>query len=262
MKTVTFSKEGTFLSPQKNIGKIKLNRPDAMNSFSPDLLDDLNIALDQAEEDPEVRAVIITGEGKAFSAGADLKAMSKLDDVGAFAEKGQSVFRRIETFPKVIICSINGICIGGGMELALACDIRVAASEVKLGTPEVSLGLIPAWGGTQRLPYLIGMAKARELIFTGSLISSEEAEAIGLVSKVVPADELDSTAAFIASKVASNAPIAVREAKRSLNASRNLDIVEGNKLELEIAKTLSGTSDLREGIKAILEKRKPNFQGK
>ncbi len=264
MASVTYAKEGTFLSTTQNIAKITLNRPDALNAFNPELISDLNAALDQAEQDNEIRAVIISGEGKAFSAGADLKAMTELsrEEVQNFTKAGQELFRRIESFPKAVIAAINGYCLGGGTELSLACDIRIAASEIKIGLPEVSLGLIPAWGGSQRLPYLIGMSKAREMILTGTLLTSEEALEIGLVSKVVPLDELASTASFLAAKIADNAPIAVAEAKRSLNATRHMTIEEGNALELEIADKLAQTEDLREGITAMREKRKAVFKGK
>jgi len=263
MATVTYAKEGTFLSTTQNIAKITLNRPEALNAFSPELIADLNEAFDKAEQDTDIRAIIVSGDGKAFSAGADLKAMSELsqEEVRNFTKAGQALFRRIETFPKAVIAAINGYCLGGGTELSLACDIRIAAAEIKMGLPEVSLGLIPAWGGSQRLPYLIGMSKAREMILTGTLLSSEEALEIGLVSKVVPLDELASTASFLAAKIADNAPIAVAEAKRSLTASRHMTIEEGNALELEIADKLAQTEDLREGITAMREKRKPVFKG-
>lgn len=263
MSTVSYSKEGTFLSTTQNIAKITLNRPDALNAFSPELVKDLNEALDQAENDKDIRAIIISAEGKAFSAGADLKAMGSLseEEISKFTESGLELFQRIEDFPKAIIAAINGVCLGGGLELAAACDIRIAAAEIKIGTPEVSLGLIPAWGGSSRLPFLIGMSRAKEMILTGTIISSEEAEKIGLVSKVVPADELASTASFTAAKIADNAPIAVAEAKRVMNATRTMTMPEGNALQAEVAAKLAKTHDLQEGIKAVLEKRKPTFKG-
>lgn len=263
MENVIYAKEGTFLSATQNIAKITLNRPDALNSLSPDLMDDLNTALDMAEQDNDIRAVIITGEGKAFSAGADLKTVGTFtpEEIKAYTEKGQAIYRRIESFPKAVIAAINGHCLGGGFEMSMACDIRVAAEEIKIGAPEVSLGLIPAWGGSQRLSYLVGMSRAKELILTGSMISSEEAYQMGILSKVVPVDELASTAAFLAAKIADNAPLAVAEAKRSMNASRTLSIEEGNALEADILMKLSSTADLKEGITAMFEKRKPSFKG-
>ncbi len=263
MAVVEYSKEGTFLSDTENIAKITLNRPEARNAFNMELLDGIMEALDKAEQDPDIRAVIITGSGdKAFSAGADIKAMSSMDAEAskAFLKRGQEVFRRIEQFPKAVIAAINGYAFGGGLEISLACDIRIAVDDVKLGTPEVSLGLIPAWGGSQRLSYHIGMSKAREMILTGNPITAKEAEAIGLVNKAVPADELASTAAFMAAKIADNAPLAIKAAKKSMNASRTLSIEEGNKLEYELALELTQSKDLQEGIAAILSKRKPNFK--
>ena len=265
MAVVEYSKEGTFLSETENIAKITLNRPEAFNAFSNEVLDGLLEALDKAEQDKDIRAVIITGSGeKAFSAGADVKAMttSTPEEAEAFTKKGQAVFRRIETFPKAVIAAINGFAFGGGLEIAMACDIRIAAENAKMGTPEVGLGLIPAWGGTQRLIYLIGGSRAREMILTGSMATTaQDAEKMGLVSKVVPGDELAATSAFMASQIADKAPLAIAGAKKCLDASRTLSIEDGNKLEAEIMKKLMATKDLQEGITAMLSKRKPNFIG-
>ncbi|MDH5401344.1 MAG: enoyl-CoA hydratase/isomerase family protein [Candidatus Heimdallarchaeota archaeon] len=263
MAVVEYSKEGTFLSDKENIAKITLNRPESLNAFSFEVLEELNKALDQAEQDPEVRAVIITGAGKAFSAGADLKSLSGLDESKheEYTLLGQETFRRIENFPKGVVAAINGFAFGGGLELSLACDLRVASSEAKMGTTEVLIGLIPAWGGSQRLPYLIGMSRAREMILTGNRYTADEMEKYGLLNKVVPADELNSTAAFLAAKIADNAPLAIKAAKESLAKSRVLSIEDGNKLERELAKQLGASSDLKEGVEAILSKRKPEFKG-
>ena len=266
METVVYEKTGSFLSTTKNVGLIKLNRLDALNAISEQLLDDLNQALDEIENDSEVRSVVITADGeKVFSVGADLKAaMSFADDVSkarALVEKGQALFRRIENFPKPVIAAINGLALGGGLELALACDIRIASENAKLGAPEVGLGLIPAWGGTQRLAKVVGIGRAKELILTGNQISAKEAADIGLINKVVPADELMSTAMYLATKISENAPIAVKFAKQAINKAFVLPIEEGNKLEADFAEKLFGTEDLTEGIMAVLEKRKPKFKG-
>ncbi|MHA2251581.1 MAG: enoyl-CoA hydratase/isomerase family protein [Candidatus Kariarchaeaceae archaeon] len=264
MAIIEYSKEGTFLSDTENIAKITFNRPDKLNAFSNEVLDELHVMLDKAEQDPDIRAVIITGNGKAFSAGADLSTFGEMtpEQGHEYTLKGQKAFQRIENFPKGIIAAINGYAFGGGLEIAMACDIRIASEEVKLGASEVKIGLIPAWGGTQRLPYLVGMSRAREMVLTGNTYTAKDALDMGLLSKVVPADELDSTAAFMAAAIADNAPLAIAGAKKSMNASRTMSIEEGNALEAEIAKELTDSEDLREGATAILGKRKPVFKGK
>lgn len=263
MAIVEYSKEGTFLSDTENIAKITFNRPEAMNTLNIEVLEAINKALDTAENDNDIRAVILTGSGKAFSAGADLKAITEYDDADRdrMTTMGQETFKRIEDFPKVVIAAINGYSFGGGLEIAMACDMRVASEDAKFGTTEVKLGLIPAWGGLQRLPYLIGMSRAREMILTGNTYGPEELEKWGLLGKVVPADELGSTAAFLASNVADNAPLAIKSAKQSLNATRTLSIEDGYKLDTELQSKLNDSKDLQEGISALFAKRKPKFTG-
>ncbi|MHA2098830.1 MAG: enoyl-CoA hydratase/isomerase family protein [Candidatus Kariarchaeaceae archaeon] len=263
MAIVEYSKEGTFLSDKENIAKITLNRPEVMNSLSIEALEELNKALDMAENDNDIRAVVLTGAGKAFCAGVDLKALSNLpeEDAVRLTDIGQETFKRIEQFPKAVVAAINGYAFGGGMEISLACDVRVASEEAKFGTTEVKIGLIPAWGGLQRLPYLIGMSKARELILTGNTYTAKELEDWGLLNKVVPPDELASTAAFLASNIADNAPLAIQFAKESLNATRTHSIDEGYKLDKDLAEKLKSSKDLEEGITAFLAKRKPQFTG-
>ncbi len=261
---VLFKKEGHFLSTEKNIGKIVLNRPDALNALNLDMLEGIDKALDVAEQDKEVRAVIITADGqKAFSVGADLKFVNTADPetVQKFLKRGQELFRRVENFPKPIIAAINGLCLGGGLELSLACDIRIAQEEAKLGAPEVAIGLIPAWGGTTRLPRIIGLGRAKELILTGAHIPAKDAEKIGLVNKVVPYDELQSTAVFIAAQIAGNAPLALKEAKIIANLSHDVPLEEGNAKEYEAVAKLAESKDLKEGITAVFEKRKARFTG-
>lgn len=263
MAIVEYSKEGTFLSDTENIAKITFNRPEVMNTLNIEVLEAINKALDTAENDNDIRAVIFTGSGKAFSAGADLKAITEYDDADRkrMTTMGQETFKRIEDFPKVVIAAINGYAFGGGLEIAMACDMRVASEDAKFGTTEVKLGLIPAWGGLQRLPYLIGMSRAREMILTGNTYGPAELETWGLLGKVVPADELGSTAAFLASNVADNAPLAIKSAKQSLNATRILSIDDGYKLDTELQNKLNDSKDLQEGISALFAKRKPKFTG-
>ncbi|MHA1448155.1 MAG: enoyl-CoA hydratase/isomerase family protein [Candidatus Hodarchaeales archaeon] len=265
--TILYSKEGSFLSPVKNIALLKLNRPDALNSINADLVTDLNAALDKAVEDPDIRCVVITAEGeKVFCTGADLKAAQSLTDDPEGAREliaaGQELFRKIENLPKPTIAAVNALALGGGLEMTLACDIRIVSEGAKLGCPEVALGLLPAWGGTQRLAKIVGMGKAKELILTGGQVTAKEALEIGLANKVTKPDELMSTAMFVAAKIAGNAPIAVQEAKKCLNMNYAVDIETGNKAELESCITCFKTEDIKEGIKAVFEKRKAKFSGK
>jgi enoyl-CoA hydratase len=266
MEYLKYEKEGSFFSEEKNIGVIRLNKPESLNSLSAGLLEELDKLLDEIEADPEVRVVVITAEGqKIFSAGADLKVASKIEteqEVRALIEKGQAVYRKLENLSCPTICGINALCLGGGLEMALACDIRIAAEEAKLGSPEVSIGLIPAWGGTQRLPRILGKGRAMELALTGGMVSAKEALDMGLINKVVPFDELESTINFTAAKIAGNAPIAVKLAKKCVNASFTISIEEGNKKETDAGVACFKTQDIREGIQAVFEKRKGDFKGK
>lgn len=263
MALVEYSKEGTFLSDKENIAKITLNRPEVMNAISYEVLKELDAALDQAESDNDIRAVIITGAGKAFCAGLDLKAVGQLpdDQQQNLTNLGQQVFKRIEEFPKAVIAAINGYAFGGGMELSLACDIRVASDDTKMGLTEASIGLIPAWGGLQRLPPLVGMSRAKEMILTANPYSSKELYEFGLLNKIVPLDEVASTAAFLAAKIADNAPLAVKFSKISLNSSKSLAPDVAFTKDSEYAAKLKASKDLEEGISAFLSKRKPVFKG-
>lgn len=264
-KTLTYTKEASFLAPeQENIGVITLNRPDALNALNLELLADMGNLLDEILKDEKIRVVVITGAGRAFSVGADLREAEKLDETGVrnFIQTGQGLFDKIENFDKPVIASLNGFTLGGGLELALACDIRIASEDARLGSPEVAVGLVPAWGGTVRLPKMIGKGRASELILTGGQIDAKEAERIGLVNKTVPADELSTTTMWTAGSVATKAPVAVREAKRIVARAVELGIKEGNKMMEEACMICFKTEDLKEGVKAIFEKRAPQFKGK
>jgi len=202
-----------FLMPYKNISYtkdqnkaiIKLNRPEALNALNREALSELGLAFDEIRNNPEAKVVVITAEGqKAFSAGADLKEASSLDEAGVkeLIELGQGVYRKIDDFPKPVLVAVNGIALGGGVEMSLAGDVRVASETAKLGSPEVNIGLIPGWGGTQRLPKILGKGKAAELILTGGIIDAKEAERVGLVDRVLSPDEFTSTVNKMASAIA------------------------------------------------------------
>jgi enoyl-CoA hydratase len=264
-QTLTYTKEASFLAPeQENIGVITLNRPEILNAMSRQLLTELEALLEEIRRDENVRVVVITGSGRAFSTGADLKEAGKLNESEAkeFIELGQKVLIRLENFEKPIIAAINGFALGGGLELALACDIRIASEEAKIGSPEVNLGLLSVWGGCVRLAKTIGRGRATEMIFTGGLIDAKEAERIGLVNKVAPADELRSTVMWTAGTIATKAPVAVRHAKKIATRAMEISMEEGNKLLMDAGIACYKTEDIHEGVKAVLEKRSPQFKGK
>jgi len=264
-ETVTVSKEGSFLAPEPNIAVVKLNRPEALNAFNEQLVLDIEAAFKDIEQDEAIKAVIITAEGeKAFSVGADLKQAQSITpaDATTLVERGQRVFTYIENFPKPTVCAINGLALGGGLEIALACDFRVASQEAKMGSPEVMVGLIPGWGGCIRLPRLVGLSKAKEIVLTGGQFTAAQAEKIGLVHKVVPPDELHSSAMFLAQKLADNAPVAMRLAKQVVNKSLEQDLESSLVAEKDAIVQCFDTEDIQEGIKAVFEKRKAQFKGK
>jgi len=265
-ETMLYSKEGSFLSPVKNTAVIKFNRLDALNAINDQFIQDFSDALDEAEKDPDVRSIVIaSNHDKAYSVGADIKTAQSLlsnpDSVGDLIAQGQAVLDRLATMDKVTIAAINGLALGGGLEIALACDIRVAEKEAKLGTPEVSLGLFPAWGGCLRLPRIVGLGKAMELILTGGQVTADEALAMGLVSKVVSKDELLSQAMWYGAKVGGNAPIAVKLAKRATHLGLEEGTEKNFNYEIEACVECFKTKDLAEGISALLEKRRGKFTG-
>ncbi|MDI9491546.1 MAG: enoyl-CoA hydratase-related protein, partial [Bacillota bacterium] len=235
------------------VGIIRIDRPEAMNSLNEQVLKELDAAVEQAENDPDVKAVIITGEGKAFVAGADIAEMQTLDENAgyAFGRLGQQVFRRIEIMDKVVIAAVNGYALGGGCELAMACDIRIAGEKAKFGQPEVGLGIIPGYSGTQRLPRLVGKGKAMELIVTGAVISAETAEAIGLVNKVVSQDAVLNEALSLAKKIGANAPLAVSYAKKAIREGLEIsDMDQAIQVEAVLFGKCFATSDQKEGMTA------------
>lgn len=248
---------------EERIAILKVNRPEALNSLNETVLKQLDTAIEQLENDDTVDVVIITGEGKAFVAGADIVAMKDLnaEQGRMWGNLGQKVFRKIETMSKPVIAAVNGFALGGGCELAMACDIRIASEKAKFGQPEVGLGITPGYSGTQRLPRLVGVAKAKELIFTGEMIPADEAERIGLVNKVVKHEDLLTEAKEMANKILKNAQIAVRYSKIAINRGIETDIDTGIEIEANLFGLCFATKDQKEGMSAFVEKRKPEFKG-
>ena len=242
---------------------IGVDREEALNAMNINILNELYDNITYSINDKNIRAIIITGSGdKAFIAGADIRVMEKLDkkDGKEFGELGQKVANTIEQSSKPIIAAINGFALGGGCEIALACHLRFASKNAKFGQPEVKLGLIPGWGGTQRLPRIVGKGNATELIIGGHIINSDEAFRIGLVNKVFDQDKLlDETISF-SKIIINNGPLAVSKALKCINDSSNYSLKEGLKKEIAVFSDLFESKETDEGLKAFLEKRKPNFR--
>ena len=246
------------LTKQGNIGIITMNRPEALNALSSAVFADLSKALDQVERDEEVYVVIITGAGRAFVAGADIGEMAHMnvEEGLSFSELGNSLLMRVDMFPKPTIAAVNGFALGGGCELSLACDIRIASEKAKFGQPEVGLGIIPGFGGTQRMARIIGTGPAMELIFTADTIDAKQAEKIGMVNHVVPAEELMDAAIAMAEKIASKAQVAIRTSKMALRRGIDCDINTAVTYEALAFATCFGTEDQKDAMKAFVEKRK------
>jgi len=268
-KTLIYSKEAGPLSPEeKNIGVIMMSRPDVLNAINEELLTELDDLLEEIRVDDEVRAVVIKGTGRAFSVGADLRAIQKLAEVSnenairSFIKLGQNVFGKIEDFDKPVIAALHGFVFGGGLDIALTCDIRIASEDAKIGYPEVGLGMLSAWGSCVRLAKIIGRGKAGELILTGKQLGAKEAEEIGLVNETISPSELNSIVMWTAGTVATKAPVALKLSKRILAKSVEMSIDDGNKIMEEAFVTCFKTEDILEGLKATLEKRHPQFKGK
>lgn len=252
------------LTREDGVAIITLNRP-PMNPLNSQVFKELTQAADELQGDASIKAVIITGVGnKAFAAGADITEMANLTPVEAysFCQVSRIAFEKIENLGKPVIAAINGMALGGGCELALACDFRLAADNSKFGQPETGLGIIPGGGGTQRLPRLIGTAKAKEIIFLGDIFDAAEAEKIGLINKAVPADSLMSEAKKLAKKIVSKPAVAMKMAKAAINIGINLDINSALNLEIQNFVIAFASDDRKEGIGAFMEKRKPNFTDK
>jgi enoyl-CoA hydratase len=244
---------------------LTIDRPKVLNALNAATVEEIRQVFAAAREDDRVRSVIVTGAGeKAFGAGADINELAqKSPDAGkTTSEHGQSVLAAIERFPKPVIAAINGFALGGGCELALACHIRIASEKAQLGLPEVTLGIIPGYGGTQRMARLLGTGKALEMICTGDRISAAEAEKIGLVNKVVPHDQLMVAAEEMARRIMSRGPLAVRAAIEAVMCGVEMPIREGEFLEATLFGLLCASEDTKEGLRAFLEKRPAQFKGK
>lgn len=247
----------------EDIGYITIDRPKKLNALNKETISELREAFQEMEGEDEVRVIIVTGSGeKAFVAGADIAEFSEfsVSQGKALARKGQNdLFDFIAQLSKPVIAAVNGFALGGGLELAMACHIRIASDNARMGLPEVSLGLIPGYGGTQRLPQLVGRGKALEMITTGGMISANDALASGLVNHVVPQDDLVVFSEKIAGKIAKNSPLAISAAIQAVNANYQ-ESVNGFDVEIDAFGNCFGTDDFKEGTTAFLEKRKPNFK--
>jgi enoyl-CoA hydratase len=250
-----------FLVQKENrTAVVSINNPPA-NALGKSVLGELRSLLDELENDAQVKVVILTGEGRFFIAGADIKEFTDLHptDAEAMAAAGQQLFDRMEAFSKPIIAAINGACLGGGLELAMACHIRLAAAEAKLGLPELNLGLIPGYGGTQRLQRLVGRGKATQLILTSEMIGGEEAHRIGLVEAVYPLEQLLDEAKKLAAAISQKSAVALRLALSAIHVGALHGLQEGLRREAELFGEAFGSEDVKEGVAAFLEKRKPQF---
>jgi enoyl-CoA hydratase len=252
------------LQKEDKVAVLTISRPKALNALNSETLKELDLAIDEIANDDKVYAVIITGAGKAFVAGADIAEMKDLDVLGGrrFGNLGNKVFRKLETLEKPVIAAVNGFALGGGCELSMACDIRIASVKAKFGQPEVGLGITPGFGGTQRLSRLVGLGMAKELIYTAKIINAEEALRIGLVNKVVALEDLLVEAKALANTIAGQAPIAVSLCKAAINKGMQLDIDSALSYESEIFGECFSTEDQSSGMTAFIEKTEKCFKNK
>ena len=245
------------------VGVLTINRPRALNALNSEVLEELEVFTKQVKERKDIYVLIITGAGKSFVAGADIKEMVDLDQkqAEAFSKKGQRVFLLIESLPFPVMAVVNGFALGGGLELALACDILLMSEKAKVGLPEVTLGLLPAFGGTQRLVRAVGMYKAKEMIFSGNVYSAQEVFEIGLGNKVIAHSELMTMALLLAEDIKQRGPIGVAKAKKLIHEEDNFTLKDRLQKEAEEFGKLFVSHDAKEGMRAFLKKRKPDFKG-
>ena len=257
--------ENILLEKKNAIAYVAVNRPKVLNALNVATMAELGVAFEEIKSDAAIRVAILTGAGeKAFVAGADIGELAKLDAASGkeFARRGQAVFDVIEKLGKPVIACINGFALGGGCELALACTMRLASENARLGQPEVKLGMIPGYGGTQRLARLVGKGRAMQMVLSGETITAQEAHRMGLVNEVTAAAELVPRAEAIAAKIIANAPLAVRYAMEAVNQGMEMTLAEGLKLEADLFGACCSTEDQKEGTAAFLEKRAAEFKGK
>ena len=256
-----------FILYEKNEGvaTITLNRPEALNAFSKDVVAEVLQALEDIKADESVRVVVLTGAGeKAFSAGADIKAMIGMTALRAreLSLMGERLCAALENLEKPVIAAINGFALGGGLEVAMSCDLRIASETARVGQTEINIGLIPGWGGTQRLTRLVGVGKAKELVFTGRMIDAKTAEQLCIVNMVIPADKFREAVKQFAQELAQKAPVALKVAKALISKGADIGLESALALEREGFGVVASTEDLQEGVKAFTEKRKPTFRNK
>jgi len=249
----------------EGIAVVTIDNQAALNALNAQTLTQLEKTFDELGQNPDVRGVVLTGAGeKSFVAGADISEFLKVSgkDAPEFMARGQRIFDKIEAFDRPVVAAVNGYALGGGSELAMSCDIRIASENAIFGQPEVNLGIIPGYGGTQRLPRLVGPGMAKEIIFADERISAQEALRIGLVQRVVPRGQAVEEAKKLLKKILAKGPVAVRMAKKAINEGLNMSLADGQKLEASCSGVCFGTEDKDEGAKAFLEKRPANFKGK
>jgi len=257
--------ENVLLEKEDRIAILSINRPKALNALNNDTLVEIDKAVDEIKADDSIDVVIVTGAGdKAFVAGADIAFMQNLTamEARAFGALGQAAFRKLEAMEKPSIAAVNGFALGGGCELAMACDFRIASTSAKFGQPEVGLGITPGFGGTQRLPRLVGPGMAKQMLYTADIIDANEALRIGLVNSVVAPEELMDFVKKIAKRIYSKAPVAVRLSKAAANEGMQVDIDRSMTIEADAFGLCFATTDQKEGMGAFVEKRKPQFTGK
>lgn len=256
--------ENLAVAVDDRVATLIVNRPDKLNALNAATIGELERAIDELRARPDVAGILVTGAQRAFVAGADISELAGQSpaDARLRAQRGQAVFLRFETSPKPVIAAVNGFALGGGCELAMACHVRIASEAAKFGQPEVKLGLIPGYGGTQRLPRLVGRGRALQLLLTGELIDAQEAWRIGLVNRVVPAGELLSAAMTMMRQMLANGPLALARCIQAVNEGAALPLGDALALEAVAFSELAGTADMKEGTAAFLEKRPPQFAGR